>query len=592
MKNILSWLGFLVEMQLAAQTIPAPKLACVNNDAINASVSLQWSSSGNPCGGAFNGYKIYVSNTISGTYTLVTTVTNESQTTFIDAGRLSQGSKWYYYIEADYDCPGFQILQSDTIENAPPATPEIVSVDVTANNQIVINWKQSISPQTCKYVLYYALPNGNAQPFDTVLGRSTVSAIDPVADPTISSVAYTLAASDCCNKISSFNTKPQRTMFLTYTTSQCERSINLKWTRYENWNLGVKEYRVLVSKNLQPFEVVATVDTAAQVFSFSGFSDGDSLCISIVAVNAEDTNIISHSNYACFVPSIVQSPDYLYPINATVNLDNSVTTKWLVDPKAELLFYQIDIGNNGSEFTLLKQYTVPSPLNQIETYIDSSSNPSANALFYRVKAIDSCNNKFPSTDSIKTVNLTGELLDYYVTGLNWNNFAARYTSILYWNLYRNFGAGGFQFLKRLPAGVNESADSLQAFLSEKGKFCYRIEAVYEIDIPGLYKDTLSSFSNVFCIDHRPIIYIPNAFVPNGVNNVFKPTIIFGSPSNYSMTIWNRWGAKIFESNTPDIGWDGTQDGRDVQMGAYAYLIKFVASDGVNIERKGMVMLVK
>lgn len=592
MKEFLSWLAVVFAIYAGAQTIPAPKLECVNNDALNASVALQWSSSGNPCGGTFNGYKIYISSTFNGTYSLVATIANESQTTYVDAGRLSQGTKWYYYIEADYDCPGFQILQSDTIENAPPATPEIVNVDVTSNNQIVINWKQSISPQTCQYVLYYALPNGNAQPFDTVFGRTSISVIDQVADPTVSSVAYTIAASDCCNKISSFNTKPQRTMFLTYSTSQCERSINLSWTRYENWSLGVKEYRVLVSKNLQPFEVVATVDTAAQVFTFSGFNDGDSLCVTILAVNAEDTNIVSHSNYACFVPSIVQSPDYLYPINATVNLDNSVTTKWLIDPKAELLFYQVDIGNNGSEFTLLQQYTVPFPLTSIETYVDSNSNPSLNALFYRLKAIDSCNNKFPSTDSIQTVFLTGELLDYYVAGLNWNNFAARYTKILYWNLYRNFGTGGFQFLKRLSAGVNETADSLQAFLSEKGQFCYRIEAVYEIDIPGIYSDTLSSFSNVFCIDHRPIIYIPNAFVPNGVNNVFKPTIIFGSPSNYSMTIWNRWGAKIFESNSPDLGWDGTQDGRDAQMGAYAYLIKFVASDGVNIERKGMVMLVK
>ncbi len=593
MKNI--WIAWCVVFcaQLAwAQAIPAPKLQCVNNDALNSNVMLHWSNSGNPCGGTFNGYKIYAASTFNGTYTLVTTITNENQTNYIDAGRLSQGNKWFYYMEADYDCPGFQTLQSDTIENAPPATPEIVSVDVTPTNQVVINWQQSISPQTNQYILYYALPNGNAQPFDTILGRATISATDASVDPTISSIAYTIAAADSCNKISSFNIKPQRTMLLTYATSQCERSINLKWTRYENWNAGIKEYRILVSKNLQPFEVVGTTDTAAQVFSFSNFNDGDSLCISIVAVNAGDTNIVSHSNYACFVPSIVQSPNYLYPVNASVNIDNTVSVTWLVDSTSELLFYQVDGSNNGAQFNLLEQYNVPSPLTQFETYIDSASLPQTNSIFYRVIAIDSCNNKYPSTDSVQTVNLNGELLDYYVSGLNWNDFAAKFTNILYWRLYRNFGSGNFQLIKTLPAGINETADSLQAFLSEKGQFCYRIEAVYQIDIPGLYQDTLSSFSNVFCIDHRPIIYIPNAFAPNGVNNIFKPTIIFGSPSNYSMTIWNRWGAQIFESNSPDIGWDGTQNGKDVQMGAYAYLIKFIASDGVNIERKGMVMLVK
>lgn len=592
MKSNLFCLLILCTQFLLAQTITAPKLQCVNNDALNSNVDLQWSLPGNPCGGTFNGYKIYAANSFNGTYNLVTTIVNESQTSYVDLGRLSQGGTWFYYMEADYTCPGATVLQSDTIQNAPPATPEIVSVDVTPNNQVIINWQKSISPQTKEYVLYYALPNGNAQPFDTVQNRSTITALDIIADPTVASIAYTLAAADSCNKISSFNTKPQRTILLTYATSQCERSINLKWTRYENWQMGVKEYRILVSKNSQPFEVVGVSDTSAQVYSFSGFNDGDSLCISIIAVNAADTNVISHSNYACFVPSIVQSPDYLYPINATVNLDNTVSVSWLVDDKAELSLYQVDMGNNGSQFTLLKQYPVANPLPSFETFIDSASDPQNSQLYYRIKAIDSCNNKFPSTDSVETVFLSGELLDYYVVALYWNDFAAKYTNILYWNLYRNMGAGAFQLIKTFAAGTNETADSLQAFLSEKGQFCYRLEAVYSIDISGIYQDTLSSFSNVFCIDHRPIMYVPNAFAPNGVNNIFKPTIIFGSPQNYSMTIWNRWGAKIFESNIPDIGWDGTQNGKDQQMGAYAYLIKFIASDGVNIERKGMVLLVK
>lgn len=593
MKYLIQCCLILSLHQIFAQVIPAPKLQCVINDALNSNVTLYWNNQGNPCGGTFNGYKIYAATTLAGPYTLVSTISNETQTSYIDLGKLSQGTQWFYYMEADYDCPGAQTLQSDTIENAPPATPKIVSVDVTPNNNVVINWEKSVSPQTKQYVLYYALPNNNAQPFDTAQGINTVSAIDMVADPSIASIAYTIAAADSCEKISSFNIKPQRTMLLEYQTSLCERSINLKWSPYQNWDAGVKEYRVWVSKNSQPYKIAGVTDTSAQVFSYTDFRDGDTLCISIIAVNAGDTNIISHSNYACFVPTIVRSPNYLYPVNATVNLDNTVALTWLVDEDAELYYYQVDVSNNGSQFLLLKQYSPGTPLSQFESYIDSSSLPQNNSIYYRMRAIDSCNNKFPSTDSIATVNLNGELLDYYVAGLYWNDFAAKFTNILYWNLYRDIGTGnGFQLLKTLSAGTNETTDSLHSFLAEKGQFCYRIEAVYEIDISGIYTDTLSSFSNQFCIDHRPIIYIPNAFAPNGVNNIFKPTIIFGSPSNYNMTIWNRWGAKIFESNSVDIGWDGTQHGKDVQMGAYAYLIKFEASDGVHVERKGMVMLVK
>ena len=42
---------------------------------------------------------------------------------------------------------------------------------------------------------------------------------------------------------------------------------------------------------------------------------------------------------------------------------------------------------------------------------------------------------------------------------------------------------------------------------------------------------------------------------------------------YEMTIWNRWGELVFQSNDFQIGWDGTKDGLPVQDGAYVYHIK-------------------
>ena len=588
-KSILFSLLLLVAFA-KAQVIPAPDLQCVTNNAVSSNVVLSWTNPTTPCGGAFVGYNIYVSSTKAGPYTLVATVTTQNQQSYVDVSRLSGGANWFYYMEADYNCPGFTRAQSDTIENRPPTAPNIINVDVQPDNSVVFNWEPSSEPQVDFYRVYY-LP-GIAVPITDVQGRFNTTYIDNGgANPSLASVRYTISASDSCNGLSSFNTAGHATIFLSYKTSSCERSINLNWTRYENWPQGVKEYRIIVSKNLSAFTEYARVDSAVQTYTYSGFDDGDSLCITVEAISAADTNITSHSNYQCFTPSIVQSPDYIYLINATVGLDNLVSLSWLTDPQAELLYYQVDVSGNGTTFDFQKQFLVPSPLTQQQDYIDSLSTPQNNALFYRVRAIDSCNLKFNSVDSIKTIHLSGELFDYYLVNLVWNDFVAHGATILYWNLYRNKGQG-YQLIKTFAPGLNELSDSLQPYLDDKGLFCYRIEAVYDIDLPGVYRDTLSSFSNEICIDHRPIIYIPNAFAPYGVNRIFKPTIIFGSPQNYSMTIWNRWGAKIFESNDPDLGWDGTQKGSDVQMGAYGYLIKFVASDGTSIERKGMVMLVK
>jgi len=50
-------------------------------------------------------------------------------------------------------------------------------------------------------------------------------------------------------------------------------------------------------------------------------------------------------------------------------------------------------------------------------------------------------------------------------------------------------------------------------------------------------------------------FLPNAFAPNddGLNDVFKGKGIIFNMSQFNMTIWNRWGQNIFETNDPNQG---------------------------------------
>lgn len=74
-----------------------------------------------------------------------------------------------------------------------------------------------------------------------------------------------------------------------------------------------------------------------------------------------------------------------------------------------------------------------------------------------------------------------------------------------------------------------------------------------------------------------IFYIPNAFTPDGdeKNNTFKPIITSGVDIfNYNFVIYNRWGEIIWESNTPDMGWDGTYNNNMCQDGTYTWKLHF------------------
>lgn len=574
-----------------AQFVYPPDLQCVENDNISGNITLKWTNAVNTCG-AFVQYTIYASSTgPQGPYNAVA-VTPQSATTFVLNNYLATSTTWHFYMESNYNCPGATVLQSDTLDNQNPATPVIINVDVTPGDDVVFNWNASTSPQTHGYIIYYYLPsNGTAIALDTVFGRFTNSYTDIIGDPSVDSLVYTISAFDSCGRFSSFNTSPHNTIFTRLSSQACEKAINLNWNNYNNWPQGVQEYQIWVSTNNGPFANSGSVSGTTTSYAYTSFNDGDSLCVFVRAVSAADTNVVSSGNIVCTKATIVQPPSFVHITNATVDLDNHIYVTWIVDTLAELIFYKLDRSNNGSLYEPAVQIPAPSPLNYFETYGDSGIiTPQDNPYFYKVTAFDSCQTTYVS-DSVKTINLKGELFDYYIAHLEWNDFDLAYATVKRYRLYRNAGQGYF-LIRTFNPGVNEFSDSLQQFLGESGIFCYRIEAEYELNLPMGYKATLSSFSNEKCIIHRPIIYIPNAFAPYGVNNVFKPTIIYGNPTGYSLQVYNRYGGKIFESNDPSIGWDGTEGGKPSQQGGYAYFITFNAEDGVKVERKGIVLLVK
>jgi gliding motility-associated-like protein len=74
-----------------------------------------------------------------------------------------------------------------------------------------------------------------------------------------------------------------------------------------------------------------------------------------------------------------------------------------------------------------------------------------------------------------------------------------------------------------------------------------------------------------------VYYIPNAFTPDGnqFNQTFKPIFSSGfDVNNYNLSIFNRWGELVFESNDHNFGWDGTYHGKVAKSDVYVYKVAF------------------
>ena len=82
-------------------------------------------------------------------------------------------------------------------------------------------------------------------------------------------------------------------------------------------------------------------------------------------------------------------------------------------------------------------------------------------------------------------------------------------------------------------------------------------------------------SNVVCVDNCPIYELPNTFTPNGDgrNDLFVP-YPYCFIERVEFEVFNRWGERVFRSESADLDWDGTNEsGQALAAGTYYYVCK-------------------
>jgi gliding motility-associated-like protein len=88
------------------------------------------------------------------------------------------------------------------------------------------------------------------------------------------------------------------------------------------------------------------------------------------------------------------------------------------------------------------------------------------------------------------------------------------------------------------------------------------------------------------------IWFPTAFTPNndGHNDKFGPLGNLSLIGEFSMTVFNRWGEKVFESYNAANRWDGKYKGQ-MMAGTYVWFARYNGHSGV-ATRKGTIVLVR
>ncbi|GAL87700.1 hypothetical protein MYP_4931 [Sporocytophaga myxococcoides] len=127
-----------------------------------------------------------------------------------------------------------------------------------------------------------------------------------------------------------------------------------------------------------------------------------------------------------------------------------------------------------------------------------------------------------------------------------------------------------------------------------------VSKILPVTVPGIYELTLinsmtncSTQKDVKVIEEcAPEVFFPNVFTPDGDgrDDVYQ---IFGHHvENFNITIFNRWGEIIFQSNDMEKSWDGYYLDKIMEQGVYPWTVTYEGSGKYKVPhvKQGSVLL--
>lgn len=511
---------------------------------------------------------------------------NVSATNFSWEVSICEADLNFQVVYQNQNCMSSSNLDGGLFEDLiPPPIPFIQSVSVdTTSGDITVTWDVNPAEDTYGYIIYNQNSTGFFVDYDTIWGR-------PNTSYTFSGISieealsFTVAAFDSCftdfippTYQTSGKAEVHTLIWLEANINACDELLNLSWTAYEGWS------------DLTGYSIYYKTENSDWVFA--GSSNNLNAAIPIVpgfsytvAVQANAT-----SGASSFSPTInltftpPGAPEIHYLATATVT-NNDVLIRYFTSIAPNAAKVSLQKYNIGQEvFEELEERIITQAM---ETFYDFNAQPNKHSETYRLLAIDSCDNPTISTHIGKTIFLEAipnharlEVL------LQWSKYEQFAGPVSEYRIYRAYDGMPMEIIATVATSTRNFVDQVGDLLNTPGSFCYVVEAVEGINTFGFAEN---SMSNEACALIEPLIYIPNAIIINGINELFMPVISYYDVNSYELSIMNRWGELIFRTNNPNEGWNGQDGGHNrVNEGTYVYVLRINNGEFTEITKRGHV----
>ncbi len=480
----------------------------------------------------------------------------------------------------------------------PPPQAFIDTVSVNSFNSIDITWSKSQENNVIGYIIYeYQTIPQIFEPIDTVFGINSTFFNFTAGNPSAASFMFEVAQLDSCSTKGPLSSNEQ-SMYLTQSPNTCAQTNTLTWTSYINLSGGVAGYKVFYNVNNGPYQLLGTTIPGDTTYLDTNLNTPELRNYYVRAFDSVNSEITAASNIVHDTINALARPRNNYLRTATVLFERSeINIVGYIDSATAEGFYEFQ-RSTDSVGNYLSVAIIPAPLHTDSiSYIDNAVNTDAHSYIYRILTLDFCYKPIDTTNIGQTMLLNAYGEPNKINVLTWNDYTNWFAGPSYYLVYRSLDGVHYSILDTVAySGIGQHVlrDNVDSIITGSGIFYYYVVAIENDTVARYpYPFTDNSYSNLAEAYQNPVVYIPSAFDPNGVNKIFIPVGVFVGVTGYDFCIFNRWGNLIFETNDPAIGWNGKDGGsRAVQEGLYFYLITYTSSRGEYFQRKGSVTLLK
>jgi gliding motility-associated-like protein len=275
--------------------------------------------------------------------------------------------------------------------------------------------------------------------------------------------------------------------------------------------------------------------------------------------------------------------------NVEVNNKGEVSFTWIWNNDADLDEIKIQKSTDGKTWKDIG--SIPSTNFPGELTYTDKTGIGTDTVHYAIYSRDICDKVqlFP----FYTLNIKGNVQDNRSNLLNWTTHFLPGVQKTDYELYRVIN--GLESKIWEAQNKNEFVDPFDPLNPDNANICYFVVAYVYDTLPNGKPVRVRSKSNTVCVSQTATIFTPNAFAPRGVNQEFRPIISFNEQlASFSMLIFDRFGAKVFETTDLTVGWNGklNNTGREMSQDTYVYYIKAIQKNGKTDEAKGTVILLR